>query len=375
MRALIVAMLVSVPAFADSRPTLDDFYERTRTRQDDFDTCIGYCDGRYLATLLVGAETATPEDQLGVGGRIGVEAGVRGDGPDIARAKLWADVLRVDASKQWLSDLAFQVTSFKAYGEDRDDVGLNLSLDAIVDHRDELRPADLAELQTTPYSTVDTEAEVAYLGPKLDKDGHIAIPLGVANRLRWSGDDLQRRTAVSLAVADRAFVRGMRNHAQLDFLRAKYTSWDTGASSVTLSAGYQRLPVGIDTLPLWALVGYEWAGPRSGVTAQLGMDLTFHDVRITPGFERHLELDPTTNMFSRVTAGRFGLSHHIAIVDYGIAYEAASIENGEHFHALTPRAGVTYAGFELGVEYRILLSKSEMSKLTDRFALALDRRF
>jgi len=374
MRAVpFVVLVLAATAAADPRPTLDDFYERTRTRQDDFDRCIGYCDGRLLATLLVGAETATPDAEVGYGGRIGMEGGVRGDGPDIARAKLWGSVLRVDASGRWLSDLAGHLTAFKSYGEDRDDTGLNLSLDALVDHHDELRLADIAALQMASSSTVDTEAEVAYLGPKLDKDGHITAALGVANRIRWSGGEVQRRTSVSFALADRAFVRGMRNHAQLDFLRAKYTSWDTGAHDVTLSTGYQRLPEGLDTLPLWLLVGYEWTGSRSGLVAQIGMDLTYNGVRITPGFERHLELDPMTNAFTRVTSGRFGISHRLGFLDYGIAYEAASIEHGARFHALTPRVGIAYAGFELGVEYRVMLAST--MELRNRFALALDRRF
>lgn len=377
----VVAILVAMAgvAAADPRPTLDDFYERTRTRDE------GFGDASWLLHMIAGVQTANPsveaaEPAFATGGRLGIEAGLRGGRASVVRTLLAADVLRVGSSGQWLADAEWQSTAFTAFGRERDDTGLHLSLASTLARRNELRPTDVVEFQRIPYYLVDVEGEATAIGPRIDKDGNLALPVGVANRMRWSldGATLERRTTVSGAIAYRGFAKQMRNHAQLDFLRAKYTSWDvTGgdASALTLSAGYQRLPYGLDTLPLWALVGYEWAGDRSGAVVQIGMDLPFRGFEFVPELERHLELDPMTATFRRVTTGRFAFRHTYGPVRYGVTYEAASLEQGERFHAITPIAGVTHAGFHLGLSYRFVIAGETMTTARDRFGVALDRRF
>lgn len=376
----VVAILVAMcgVAVAEPRPTLDDFYERTRTRQD------GFGDADWLFHVIAGAQTANPsvdtaEPAVATGGRLGLEAGLRGDGASVMRTMLAADVLRVGSTGQWLADLEWQSTAFTALGRRNDDTGLHLSFASNLARRNELRPTDVLEFQRLPYYLIDVEGEATPVGAKLDKDSHLALPIGVTNRMRWSLDGamLERRTAVSGAIAARGFAKQMRNHAQLDFLRVKYTSWDvTGgdASAVTLSAGYQRLPLGLDTLPLWALFGHEWAGDRSGAVVQLGMDLPFRGFEFVPEFERHLELDPMTATFRRVTTGRIAVRHTYGPLRYGVTYEAASLEQGEKFQAITPVAGIGHMGFHLGLQYRFVVAGETMTT-RDRFGLALDRRF
>jgi hypothetical protein len=384
-------------ARADPRPTLDEFYERTRDREDGFDACIGYCDDTYLASFLVGVQTANPSTdaaapRVATGLRLGVDLGMRGSRPEVVRAKLWADVLRVNADGTWIEDLAGQLTAFKLFGREHDDTGVHLSFDSVAASRTELRPGDVARLQRVPYRSVDTELEVAPIGPEFlgRKNGNFSLPVGVSYRLRapHDGGALQHRTSVSGALALRAFERGLRTHAQLDLLRVKQTWWavpggDAGAT--TVSAGYQRLPYGLDTLPLWALVGYQWAGDRSGVVAQIGMDLPLStaigDIEIAPAFERHLELDPDTAMFRRVSSLRMSLRHRYSIVQWGVAYEAALVEDERRLHALTPELGLAYQGFQLGLSYRFTVARDEPTTMMsarlprDRFSIALDRAF
>lgn len=390
----------TAPTWAQPRPTLDDFFERTRERDQGFDACVGYCDGHFLATLLVGAETANPSTDAdrpapATGARLGGELGVR-KGVDVARTRLWADVLRVNGDGQWLTDVAWQVTAFKAIGHrdpDEDDEGWQLALDNVVAQHSELRPVDVARLQQVPYRSVDSEAEIAPIGPKVDKDGHLAIPVGVANRITWpiDGGPLERKTSVSAAIAIRGFPKDDVHHAQFDVLRLKRTAWDVPggtATAWTISAGYQRLPVGIDTLPLWALIGYEWAGGRSGVTAQIGMDLplaTAHGTfEIAPRFERHLEVDPMTATAMRVTAGGIAVRHELGPVRWGVGYEAVAVEGGARIHAITPELGVAFYGLELGLSYRFTFARRDpatpVDPMTtavprDRFEVAVDHRF
>lgn len=382
-------------AIADPRPTLDEFYERTREREDGFDACIGYCDGTYLASFLVGAQTANPstdaaEPRVATGLRLGIDLGMRGSRPEMVRAKLWADVLRINADGTWIEDLAGHFTAFKLFGRERDDTGLHLSFDSIAASRTELRPGDVARLQRVPYRSIDTELEAAPIGPEVDKDGNIALPIGVAYRLRapQDGGGLQHRTTISGALAIRGFVKSQRTHAQLDLLRVKQTWWSVpggDAGATTVSAGYQRLPYGLDTLPLCALVGYQWAGDRSGVVAQVGMDLPLStaigDIELAPAFERHLELDPDTAMFRRVSSVRMAVRHRYSIVQWGVAYEAALVEDERRLHAITPELGLTYEGFQLGVNYRFTIARDEPTTMMsttlprDRFSIALDRAF
>ena len=134
----IALLLVLVPASAtaQSRPALDDFYDRTRDRDDGFDDCIGYCTNRWLAGFLIGAQTANPSTdgtrpQLSTGARLGIDLAVRGSYANIARTKLWGDLLRVNSSGDWITDLAWQTTMFAAL-RDPGQPGLHLSLDTLV---------------------------------------------------------------------------------------------------------------------------------------------------------------------------------------------------------------------------------------------------
>lgn len=401
-------------AAADARPALDDFYDRTRDRDEGFDDCVGYCDDRWLAGFLVGVQTANPstdtlQPKLATGTRLGADLAVRGGYANIARTKLWADLLRVHETGDWIADLAWQTTAFAAL-DGLDATGLHLSFDSVASRRTELEPSDLAQLQRQPYREIDVEAEAALTDDKVDKDAFLAIPVGVATRLRWpDAGRLERRTAISAALALRGFPNGIRHHYQLDILRVKRTSWDvTGgeASSWTLSAGYQRLSPDIDGLQIWLLAGYERAGGRSGPIVQLGAELELPAgsgvVQLGPRFEAHLELDPRTAAFTRVYEGRFSVRHHTARRTtqgrartgawWGLAYEAVILEDSARLHAFTPEVGVTYRGLELGLRYRLAwLRDDRMSGLPgtpgvpgtpatsdapgDRFQISLDRLF
>jgi hypothetical protein len=375
---LVLTLLVGEAAtYGDApRPSLDDFYERTRERDEGFSACIGYCDGHYLAAVMIGAQTANPsndalEPELATGVRLGADVGVRDDGVGIARSQLWADVLRVNSTGAWLTDLGWHSTAFDEFGKRGRDA-VHVSLDTVLAHRTELQPSDIADFIAQPYSLADVEAEVTPTGPYLDKDTLIALPIGVAERVRWNDAmPLQHRTTISAAIAGRGFPKGLRHHAQLDFLRVKHTDWGDGASAWTVSAGYQRLPYGIDTLPIWTLVGYEWAGPRRGITAQIGGALRLPNLEIGPSYERHLELDPRTAMFERVTSARLGFRHRVGPVRWGAAIEHISLEAEGSLTALTPEVGVLVHDVELGVRYRFAWTETVMFP-AQRFNLSLD---
>jgi hypothetical protein len=150
----------------------------------------------------------------------------------------------------------------------------------------------------------------------------------------------------------------------------KRTDWD-GVPAWTLSAGYQRLPMGIDTLPIWALAGYEWAGDRSGLVWQIGGALELPNLSLGPSIERHFELDPRTGKFARVDSGKLAFRQRIGPVLWGIAAEAVSIEDRGSLRALTPEAGVTIRGVELVARYRLAWTEDLMFP-ADRFTVGLD---
>lgn len=393
--ACAAVVVAAEPAGAETRPALDDFYDRTRDRQEGFDDCVGYCDGRWLAGFLIGVQTANPstdavQPKLATGGRLGADLAVRGGHANIARTKLWADLLRVHETGDWIADLAWQTTAFAALGRPGE-TGLHLSLDAVAARRTELEPSDLARLQRRPYRAIDVETEVALAGGKVDKDAFIALPVGVATRLARPDDGrLERRTAVSGALALRGFPNGNRHHYQLDALRVKRTSWEVEggeASSWTVSAGYQRLSPDIEWLQIWLLAGYEWAGGRHGPVVQLGAELALPVgrgvIELGPRFEEHLELDPRTAMFTRVHEGRFSVRHRAALAGarastwWGLAYEAVVLEDDARLHALTPEAGISSRGLELGLRYRLAWLRDDRmpSAPGDRFQISLDRLF
>lgn len=407
-------------ASAQLGPALDDFFERTRAREDDFAACP---DCARVARLVAGAVSATPTTpggaRLATGARLGVALATRGGAHDSARATLWADVLRVHHDGSWMSDLGARVTVFHAWGRPRDDGGLHLSVDAVAGRRTELRLMEVARLQRDPYRLVDAELELAPIGPRIDKDGNLALPVGVAHRARapigGGATRLDQRLAVSGAIAFRGFPKHRRTHAQLDFARVKQTWWQVpggAARATTLSAGYQRLPTGIDTLPLWALVGYQWArttdvlAPSPGMmsrpadgrgafVAQLGMDLPLavgdrSTLSLAPAFERALELDPRDAAFRHVTAARVGLGLERPLsanvhLRAALTYEAALVEGDQRVHTLTPALTLSLRGFDVGLQHRLVLASAGADPGADpamatraprsRFQLGVDRRF
>jgi hypothetical protein len=370
MRAAWFVLLAAGTAVADPGPSLDDFYERTRERDE------GFTNGR-LAKLIVGAQTANPSDDalaphLASGIRIGGDFGIRRIS-DIARSQVSLDILRTHETGTWFTDLAWHTTAFRRQAHDDAEAGYHLSFDSVLARRTELQVADLAELVERPYTLADVEAEVAPIGPRVDKDGFFAIPIGVANRLRWTdGERLERRTSVSVAAAVRGFPKDIRHHAQFDLLRLKRTSWGlSDATAWTVSAGYQRLPQGIDTLPIWALVGYEWAGDRNGAVWQVGG--AYRDERIDVGadYARHFELAPGAAMFERVDSASVHVRHRIGALRYGVAFENVSIHDRGSLRALTPELAVRFLGVELGLRYRAAWTRDVMFP-ADRFRVALD---
>lgn len=362
-------------ARAEPRPSLDDFYDRTRSRAEGFDRCLGYCDGETLAAFLVGAQMADPstdavERALAYGGRFGVDLGVFFGHYDVARTKIWADLLRVADTDQTVTDLAWKNTWFWSSAEPGS-AGVQLSLDSLLAKRSELEPSDLAELQLMPYYAVDVEAEAAPVGPKVDKDAFLAFPVGVSSRLRFDEDGtvLERKRSVSGALAFRGFPKRVRHHYQLDALRLKRSSYDVRGGDATewsVSAGYQRLSPDVDWLQIWLLAGYAWNSGRNsarGPLAQLGAELRFPlesgELELGPMYEAHFVLDQRSARFSRVHEARLYYRQRLGIVRFGLAYQGVALEDLAKLHALTPELGVRLLGIDVGVRYRFAVVRDE----------------
>jgi hypothetical protein len=370
MKAVVVLLVVARAASA--QPALDDFYERTRDREH------GVGDHDRFVDLLLGIQTANPSTDALVphvasGLRLGVNAGLRRE-HDVVRTQLSADVLRVHETGDWFTDLGWHTTAFKTYGRPRDDEGMHLSLDSVIARRTEVRPSDVSELQLVGYDMIDVEGEVTPMGPMIDKDAHLALPIGVATRLRWAdGGGFDLRTSGSVALAARSLFPGL-GHAQLDFVRVKHTEWDaamTQASAWTVSAGYQRLPKGIDTLPIWLLVGYEWAGPKEGAVFQFGGAFELPELSIGPSFERHFELDPVTATFARVDTARLAVRGQHEVLVWGVALESITIAGRGSLRAVTPQLGARYRGLALVAQLRAAWA-SDLMYPANRFSLGLD---
>lgn len=372
---LLAALFGTVLARAEPRPTLDDFYDRTRSRAEGFSDCLGYCDGETLAAFLVGAQLADPttdavQRRVAYGGRFGVDLGVFFGRYDVARSKLWADVLRVPDVNETVTDLAWKNTWFWSSVEP-DDTGVHLSFDSLLAKRSELEPSDLAELQLVPYRSVDLELELAPVGPKIDKDAFIALPLGAATRLRWaeSGEVLERRGSFSGALAFRGFPKRVRHHYQLDALRVKRTAWEVvggDATAWSVSSGYQRLSPDVDWLQIWLLAGYAWNEGRNekrGFLAQLGAETRFPlesgELELGPMYEAHFVLDQRTAEFARVHEVRLYYRQRWGIVRWGLAYQGVALEDLAKLHALTPELGVRLLGLDLGLRYRFAVVRDE----------------
>jgi hypothetical protein len=379
-------VLIASSAGAEPRPALDDFYDRSRSRAHGFTDCLGHCDGQSLAAFLVGAQVADPSTDavqraLAYGGRLGVDLGVLFGRYDIARTKLWADVLHVDETDDTITDLAWQSTWFFASAEPGE-AGVQLGLDTLLTQRTELEPSDVAQFQLVPYRAADIEFEVAPVGAKIDKDAFVALPFGVARRVRWNQEDdqtLERRTTLAGAFALRGFPSKIAHHYQFDMLRVKRTFWEVpggDASAWTISAGYQRLSPDVEWLQIWLLGGYAWhaaAEDRNGFVWQLGAETAFPTkdgrIEVGPMYEAHFALDQGTARFSRVHEFRLYYRHTLASLHWGLSYHTVDLEKIATLHALTPQAGVLLLGMDLTARYRISFLRDE------RFAGAAQDRF
>ena len=371
MRSVLILCVLA--RIAAAQPVLDEFYERTRARDE------GFGDNDHVVQLLVGAETANPstdmlEPHLASGLELGVDLGIKRP-KIIARTQLWADILRVHETGDWFTDLSWHSTVFKAYGRPRDDEGMHLALDTLVARRNEITPSDVAELQLGGYDTVDVEGEAVPVLPMIDNDANLVLPIGAAARMRWNDTGgFELRTSYSMAIAARKLVDGVGRTAQLDFLRVKHTEWNVGdldTGAWTISAGYQHLPEGVDTLPIWALVGYEWAGITEGAVFQFGGTFKVPDIDITPSYERHFELDHMTGSFAVVDSAKLDIQHHIGPLAWGLAAESISIRDHGHLRAVTPEVGVLWRGFQVVGRFRIADTEN-VTFPTQRFSLGID---
>ncbi len=391
MALAAIVLTAASSAVAEPRPALDDFYQRTRSRADGFDQCLGYCDGEKLAAFLIGAQAANPstdavQQSLAYGGRLGIDLGATSERYNIVRTKLWADMLRVEETDESITDLAWDTTLFHVWGNPGD-VGAHLSLNTLLAQRSELEPSDFADFQLTPYRLWDVELEATPVFDKIDKDTFWAFPLGTQIRTRWdkSGSRVEERRRVSAAIAARGFLKSNKNHYQLDFLRATRSEWQIAkgeATGTTLSAGYQRLSPDVEWLQIWLLGGYGWYrgdNKKKGVIAQLGAEMTFpgetHDIEFGPLYEAHFVLDKRDNRFARVHDARVYYRHRIGVLLLGLSYQAVAIEDVATLHAVTPQAGMRFFGVELVGRYRFTSVNDDRfagAPATNRFNLSAD---
>lgn len=393
----VIAALVfgALPAGAGERPGLDDFYERTRSRAEGFERCAGYCRDGVLLQALVGAQVANPSTDvlrpaLAEGVRLGGDAGLLFGPANIVRTRAWADLLRVQDTGDFIADLVSQSTLFVSTAEPGG-LGVHLSADVVLADRTELEPEDFAELQRTPYRLVDVEAEVAPVGPEVDKDAFIALPIGYAQRVRWDGDgELEElRRTWSGGPALRGFPKQLRHHYQLDVGRVTRVDWETPAGEASawqVSAGYQRLSPDIDFLQIWLLFGWGWYdghNEANGFLARVGceLDLGEHH-QVGPMYDAELVLDRRTLRFRR--AHHFRGYYRTTAIDHlrlGLLYEAVAVTGEGTLHALTPEVAVRpfeNLGLEFGVRYRAAFLHDlggEGAPDADRFNFSADWLF
>ena len=391
-------MLLGGPAWAFERPALDDFYERTRDRAGAFDDCTGFCDGRRLLQLLVGGQVANPSTDrlrptLAEGLRLGLDAGLLG-GQSVARSAAFADLLWVPDTGDRITDLTWKTTAF--YSTTRHgsgNGGVHLSADAVLAERTELQPSDVAELTRRPYRLADAEVEVAAVGPKVDKDAHLAFPVGAAWQRRWDlqGDDTADRATASGAVAFRGFPKRRGDHYQLDAARVSRVQWITEAGEATawrLTAGYQRLSPDLPGVELWILTGYGWhegANAPGGWLAQVGAELDVPGHNAGVALERWFALDRDTRRFVRTTRFdafyRYGPDRWWAGARYGYVSlgGGAARDPAASLHLLEPELGwrPPWAfGLSAGLRYRAAFRQgASVAADEDRFTANVDWLF
>lgn len=379
-----------IPARAEIRPSLDDFYERTRTRTEHLEACeateIGLCGADYALVLLAGGQVANPSTDaarpaLAEGPRLGVDGTWAWNGVErknLVRGRAWLDWLHVNETGEGVTDFATEALTFLSLYPD-EDAGVEGSLDAVLAQREELAVDDFAQFQVRPYRVLDVEAEVAPYGVEVDKDGKLAVPLGYARRVRWglAGDTApdETRDTFSGAVAIRGYQSGRHTHAQLDLLRVTRTLWDTPAGEAdgwALTAGYQHLSPGIDELHIWILGGYGWYGAdgadggAAGFLAQTGATVDLADEpgarQIRGGYDAHFVLDRDRRHFERVMQWRLGYQDAWRILAFGLDYEGVALDSVATLHAFTPLLAVRPLGpgrLTLGLRYRLAFAHDE----------------
>lgn len=387
--ALLVGAAVTGPsaAQAEIRPSLDDFYERTRTRTEHLEACreteIGLCGDDYAVVLLAGGQVANPSTDaarpaLAEGPRLGVDGtwawnGL--DGKNLIRGRAWLDWLHVNETGEGVTDFATEALTFLSLYPD-EDAGVEGSLDAVLAQREELAVDDFAQFQVRPYRVLDVEAEVAPYGVEVDKDGKLAVPIGYARRVRWGleGDTApdETRDTFSGAVAIRGYQSGRNTHAQLDLLRVTRTLWETPAGEAdgwALTAGYQHLSPGIDELHIWILGGWGWyaaGGDAAGFLAQTGATVDLADEpgarQLRGGFDAHFVLDRDRGRFERVKQWRLGYQDSWRVLAFGLDYEGVALDSVATLHAFTPLLAVQPLGpgrLTLGLRYRLAFAHDE----------------
>jgi hypothetical protein len=390
-----LALLLAGPAVAGERPSLEDFYERTRDRTEGFRDCVfGYCKDGVLLQALVGAQAtnASADDlhpTLAEGLRLGGDAGLLFGERNVVRTRAWADLLRLQDSGRSITDLASQSTFFLTTSEPGQP-GVHLSADLLLAQRTELEAEDFAELQLDPYRAADVELEVAPVGEKVDKDVFPAVPVGFGERVRWDRDGrrTESRRTESAALALRGFPNDRLSHYQLDAARATRVDWDTPAGAAhawQASLGYQRLSPGIDELQIWLLFGWGWydgANARNGFLAHAGAEVDLGEHQFGADDDARFTLDRATLRFRRV--------HHVrgyyrtTAVDrfrFGLLGEYVAVLDAGTLYALTPEAAVRPfrdLGLEVGARYRVLAVHDQRfpdESTDDRLELTADWLF
>ncbi|MFI5299942.1 MAG: hypothetical protein ACHREM_17785 [Polyangiales bacterium] len=383
--------LAASAARAEDRASLDDFYERGRLRADPFESCDGGgCERGRVVAVHVGASLADPVFSDGtrhlataLHGSLDVAfAWGRGD---VLRSIAEGEVYRSTDDGRLLADLTLDTAVFHVLGR-AEGPGLHFMLNPRIVERGVIDPHDLADLQLRPYRLYDVEAEVAPVGPKIDKDASLALPIGVALRRRWddSGDRLEDRFALSGALAFRGFPKALMHHDQLDVARLTRTWWTTSigdATGWTASAGYQRLSPDLAGIDLWILVGYGWyhaANDAQGAVAQLGAEVQIdREVSASLAFDRHYSLDRRNNNFAGVDDVRASVQVSKQWLRASLGYELVTVY-GAAAQAIAPQLAWVHDGLTVGARYRLTVSGNQDvtgAAFVDRFEVSVDEAF
>jgi len=402
LTALLIGPGACGLASAFDHPALDDFYARTRLRSEGLQRCDALCEGDYVLRFILGAQVANPstdrlQPRLAEGLRLGADTGLTLNAWSLTRTQLWADVLRVQQGGELITDLTLHHTTFYSTAEDRYDEALHLSADVVLASSAELQPDDFADLRLQPYEVVDTELEAALIGPKIDKGGNLALPLGVSLLRRFDLDErpTEDRLGVSAAIALRGFPHLLDTprddrgrHYQLDFLRASWVGWATpagDASALRLTAGYQRLSPGIPGFEIELLAGYGWhdgANAPGGAVLETSVEQELTEALVVgAGYDTWFALDRRTLAFSRVHDARLFTDLDLDGLAFGLSWEYVDTGDAGWLHQVQGRVSwhPRWAyGLGAGVRYRLQLLRDPRRPEpngAERFNMSLDYLF